>query len=73
MSADECPCLADSRQPYGWGYERYESLAERQTDWTRTFTIRCKACGRRYEVEADDTPATHTIHTWRELPPGTQT
>ncbi len=66
-----CYCLADSETPYPWSYNKYESLASR-TDPNNSAvsyaTIRCKQCGRCYEVQDDSTPATHSICRWRPAP-----
>lgn len=64
-----CQCLSDSAQPYDWWYDRYQSLGEKHTglNGNRVTTIRCQNCGRRYEVETDETLSTHAVHTWSRL------
>ena len=58
-----CPCLDDAANPYPWTPERHVGDPE----WLRILTVRCRRCGRTYEVEEDPTPALHTVSRWVEI------
>ena len=61
-----CRCLSASGEPYAWDGNQFDAVAFRRKDDSvnRVETIRCRDCGRFYDVEEDDTPATHAIYNW---------